>query len=65
MPYLLQVDFPMPGPFGAAMVQAFTELAHSINQEPGMRWKSGRKTPRPKRLAACTCSTRRNRRRRI
>lgn len=39
MPYLLQVDFPMPGPFGAAMVQAFTDLAHSINQEPGMRWK--------------------------
>lgn len=39
MPYLLQVDFPMPGPFAEAMVQAFTELAHSINQEPGMRWK--------------------------
>ena len=39
MPYLLQVDFPIPGPFGAAMVQAFTDLAHSINQEPGMRWK--------------------------
>lgn len=39
MPYLLQVDFDMDGPFGDAMVQAFSELAHSINQEPGMLWK--------------------------
>lgn len=40
MPYILQVDFPLPdGPFGAAMAQAFGDLARSINQEPGLRWK--------------------------
>ena len=39
MPFLLQVDFEMDGPFGEAMVQAFSGLAQSINQEPGMLWK--------------------------
>ncbi len=39
MPYILQVDFPMDGPFGAEMAQAFEGLAQSINQEPGVRWK--------------------------
>lgn len=39
MPYLLQMDFPMDGPFGAAMADAFAELAESINDEPGFRWK--------------------------
>ena len=39
MPFLLQVDFEMDGPFGDAMVQAFEGLAHSINLEPGLRWK--------------------------
>ena len=39
MPFLLQVDFEMDGPFGEAMVQAFSGLAESINQEPGMLWK--------------------------
>ncbi|TDD89446.1 monooxygenase [Saccharopolyspora karakumensis] len=39
MPHLLQVDFPMDGPFGAAMAEAFAELAHSINDEPGLIWK--------------------------
>jgi quinol monooxygenase YgiN len=39
MPFLLQVDFEMDGPYGEAMVQAFEGLAHSINQEPGMLWK--------------------------
>ncbi len=39
MAVVLQVDFTMDGPFGPAMAQAFEELARSINQEPGMRWK--------------------------
>lgn len=39
MPCLLQVDFPADGPFGAAMAEAFAELAESINDEPGFRWK--------------------------
>ncbi|GAA4867015.1 monooxygenase [Saccharopolyspora cebuensis] len=39
MPYLLQMDFPTRGPFGSAMAEAFAELAASINDEPGFRWK--------------------------
>jgi hypothetical protein len=39
MPYLLQMDFPTEGPFGSAMTEAFTELAESINDEPGFLWK--------------------------
>lgn len=39
MPYLLQMDFPTEGPFGEAMAEAFTELALSINDEPGFLWK--------------------------
>ncbi|MFD6856084.1 monooxygenase [Rhodococcus sp. NPDC060090] len=39
MPYLLQMDFPTEGPFGPAMTEAFTELAESINDEPGFLWK--------------------------
>ena len=35
MPYLLQVDFSYPGPFGDEMVEAFTETAESINDEEG------------------------------
>ncbi len=39
MPYLLQVDFPYPGPWGDAMTAAMTELAQSIAGEPGLLWK--------------------------
>ncbi|SDK26887.1 Putative mono-oxygenase ydhR [Actinopolyspora mzabensis] len=39
MPCLLQIDFPTQGPFGAAMTEAFTELAESIDGEPGLLWK--------------------------
>lgn len=48
MPFLLQVDFEMDGPYGGAMVQAFEGLAHSINQEPGMRWKIWTEDPEHK-----------------
>lgn len=39
MPCVLQMDFPTEGPFGAAMADAFSELAESINDEPGFLWK--------------------------
>ncbi|SOC40558.1 monooxygenase [Ureibacillus acetophenoni] len=39
MSYLLQVDFPMDGPFGDEMAQAFEELANSITEENGFIWK--------------------------
>lgn len=39
MHYLLQVDFKMEGPYGDTMSQEFSELAKSINEEPGMIWK--------------------------
>lgn len=39
MTYLLQVDFPMDGPFGDEMAQAFKDLAKSITEEDGFIWK--------------------------
>lgn len=39
MKKLLQIDFPYSGPFGEQMTQALTEIAESINQEPGLIWK--------------------------
>ena len=39
MPYILQVDFEMNGPFGDEMADAFTDLAKSINEEDGFIWK--------------------------
>lgn len=39
MPYLLQVDFPYPGPWGDEMAAAMSGLAQSIAQEPGLLWK--------------------------
>lgn len=39
MATLLQIDFPSEGPFGAAMSDAFADLARSISQEPGLLWK--------------------------
>ncbi len=39
MKKLLQVDFDFAGPFGAEMAAAMSDLAKSINQEPGLIWK--------------------------
>lgn len=39
MQKLLQVDFPFNGPFGNEMAGALEEIAHSINNEPGIIWK--------------------------
>lgn len=39
MKKLLQIDFPYSGPFGEQMTKALTEIAESINQEPGLIWK--------------------------
>ncbi|WXL26256.1 monooxygenase [Ectopseudomonas mendocina] len=39
MAYLLQIDFPHQGPWGADMSTAFKELAESIAAEPGLIWK--------------------------
>jgi len=39
MKKLLQVDFDFNGPFGEEMSTLLTELAKSINNEPGMIWK--------------------------
>lgn len=39
MAYVLQVDFKMDGPFGDEMAQSFSDLAKSINEEPGFLWK--------------------------
>ncbi|HLR19040.1 MAG TPA: monooxygenase [Staphylococcus sp.] len=39
MTYILQVDFPLEGPFGDEMAQQFEDLAKSINKEPGFLWK--------------------------
>tara|TARA_R110002095_G_scaffold207662_1_gene192847 strand:+ start:414 stop:719 length:306 start_codon:yes stop_codon:yes gene_type:complete len=39
MSVLLQVDFPFQGPFGDDMAGALSDLARSINSEPGFVWK--------------------------
>ena len=39
MPTLLQIDFPMPGPWGEEMAAAFGDLAGIIGRAPGLRWK--------------------------
>lgn len=39
MATLLQVDFPMQGPWGDEMAAAFSGLAELIGQAPGLRWK--------------------------
>jgi hypothetical protein len=36
---LLQVDFDYTGPFGEEMAGMLTNLAESINHEPGIIWK--------------------------
>lgn len=39
MPTLLQIDFPMSGPWGDEMAEAFGDLARLIADTPGLRWK--------------------------
>ena len=39
MPTLLQIDFPMSGPWGEEMAAAFADLAALIAETPGLRWK--------------------------
>lgn len=36
---LLQIDFPMEGPFGEEMTKAFMDLAKDIATEEGLVWK--------------------------
>lgn len=38
-PTILQMDFPYPGPFGAAMTAQLEGLAQDIAAEPGLIWK--------------------------
>lgn len=45
MAYVLQVDFKMNGPFGDEMAEAFSDLAKSINEEPGFKWKIWTENP--------------------
>lgn len=39
MAVLVQVNFPMQGPWGVQMSEGFRGLAESINAEPGFIWK--------------------------
>jgi hypothetical protein len=39
MPTLLQIDFPLQGPWGQEMAAAFAGLAETIAATPGLRWK--------------------------
>lgn len=39
MAVLVQVNFPLQGPWGEEMAEAFKGLAESINAEPGFVWK--------------------------
>ena len=43
--YILQVDFPYTGPWGAEMSAAMQALAQSINNEPGLLWKIWTENP--------------------
>jgi hypothetical protein len=39
MPTILQMDFPMRGPWGDEMAAAFNDFAGIIGRTPGLRWK--------------------------
>jgi hypothetical protein len=39
MPTLVQFDFPMKGPWGDELAEAFRDLAGIIGRAPGLRWK--------------------------
>lgn len=36
---LMDIHFAWSGPFGEALTEALSELAQSINNEPGFQWK--------------------------
>jgi hypothetical protein len=36
---LLQINFPSNGPWGNDMAQAYTDLAQTISETPGLLWK--------------------------
>jgi len=36
---LLQIDFPSHGPWGEDLTKMATNLAHHLNETPGMLWK--------------------------
>lgn len=40
MATILQFDFPYPGPWGPAGLEALRGLAESISTEPGLIWKA-------------------------
>ena len=45
MATLLQIDFPLEGPWGEEMASAFSGLAEVIAQAPGLRWKIWTENP--------------------
>ena len=45
MATLLQFDFPMAGPWGDEMAEAFGDLAGIIGRSPGLRWKIWTENP--------------------
>lgn len=45
MPTLLQIDFPLDGPWGDEMAEAFRPLAEQIDLTPGLRWKIWTESP--------------------
>jgi hypothetical protein len=44
-PTLLQIDFPVNGPWGPEMATAYMDLAHQLSQTPGMLWKIWTENP--------------------
>lgn len=45
MSFLLQIDFPFPGPWGRELVDQYSGLAMSIADEPGLLWKIWTENP--------------------
>lgn len=43
--YILQVDFPFAGPFGAQMTESMRALAEDIATEEGLLWKIWTENP--------------------
>ena len=53
---LLQIDFPSHGPWGEDLTKMAKDLAHHLNQTPGMVWKIWTENSRTGIAAASTCS---------
>ncbi|WP_152657685.1 monooxygenase [Oceanobacillus sp. CFH 90083] len=45
MAHILQIDFTMEGPFGEEMASTFHDLAMSIREEEGFKWKIWTENP--------------------